>query len=301
VGSGADESVVEVDNETDERGGTVDEDRDESLLVDGLLSRLDAFRVLRAKDEDEASAALEALGVDGAVEVEMVAELSARSVLAHPERFVTAHVAVMKALEVLDRNRSRQPALRLGGPLRPLAAGLVAQLARMQLEGYERKVLNNLGSLYRRREAQTVEDTVEHRRLRRARKQVDRIREGVAGGGAALTTLLLSGAALSVVGTGVSSVLETINAHWWALLVATVAFVAVALAACWVILQSAAVARRRIRITLDEPLDALYETVGDAGQPPQDPTRQFAFFSLLALTIGWIVVPVAIGVVLWPD
>lgn len=59
-------------------------------------------------------------------------------------------------------------------------------------------------------------------------------------------------------------------------------------------------ARKRIRITLDAPLDALYETIGGAGEPPPDPTRRFTLYSLIALVTGWIVIPMAIGAVLWP-
>lgn len=273
----------------------------EPLLIHRLLERVDAFRVLREHDEHEALAQLEALGIDGVVEADMVAELGASAVLAHPDQFPGAHAAVMKGLEVLDRNRGRQPALRLGGPLRPVAAMLVGQFARMQIEGHERKVLRWLGGLYRRREAQTVLRSPEHLLLSRACRQVDRSRSDVAGGGAALTKLLLGGAAVSVASTALSSVLDAINASRWAFVFVTVLCVAIALGACWVILQSAAVARRRIRIALDEPLHALYETIGDAGHPPHDPTRQFVLFSFIALAVGWIVVPVAVGVVLWPS
>lgn len=273
----------------------------EPLLIHRLLERVDAFRVLRENDEHEAHARLEALGIDGVVEADMVAELGAPSVLAHPDQFLEAHAAVMKGLEVLDRNRARQPALRLGGPLRPVASALVGQLAKMQIEGHERKVLRWLAGLYRRREAQTVLRSPEHLLLSRACRQVDRSRDDVAGGGAALTKLLLGGAAVSVASTAISSVLDAINASRWIFAFVTVLCVAIALGACWVILQSAAVARRRIRIALDEPLHALYETIGDAGSPPHDPTRHFVFFSLVALAVGWIVVPVAVGVVLWPS
>jgi hypothetical protein len=273
----------------------------EPSLVGRILGRLDAFSVLRERDEDQALAQLEALGVDGAVESEMLAELSARMVLADPERFVEAHAAVMKGLEVLARHRARAPALRVGGPVRPVAGVLVGQFSRMQLDGYERKVLRRLGSLYRRREAQTVAGSADQLLLRRARKQVDRLRSEVTGGGVAFTKLLLGGAVFSVASTGLSSLLDTINAHWWVFAIVAALFVLLALGTFWVILQSAAIARKRIRITLDEPLQSLYDTVGGAGEPPDDPTRQFALFSLIALVVGWIVIPVAVGLLLWPD
>lgn len=274
---------------------------DEPPLVERLLDRLDAYRVLSEHDESEALAQLEALGIDGTAEADMIAELSSREILAHPDRFVDAHIATMKALEVLDRNRSRRPALRVGGPLRPVARSLVGQFAAMQIESYERKVLNALGEIYRRREAQTIHESGEHHLLRRARKQVERLRAEMTGGGPALTKLLVGGAAFSLVSTAFSSLLDTINAHWWVFVIVTAGFVAFALATFWVILQSAAVARKRIRIALDRPLPALYETIGGVGAPPRDPTRQFALYSLIALVVGWVVVPAAIGLLLWPD
>jgi hypothetical protein len=286
------------DAETDRRRGDAD-DGDDGL--DRLLGRLDAVRVLSERDEDEALAELEALAVQGRVETEMVAELAVRDVLAHPDRFVTSHVALMKALEVLDRNGGRTPELRIGGPLRPAATVLVQTLARLQVERYQRTVLSRVGDLYRRREAQSIAGSHEHVMLRRARWQVDRLLAEAPSGGLAITGLLLGGAALSFLGAAVSSVLDAINAHWWALLLTVLVFVAIALATCWVLIRSAATARRRIRITIDQPLAALYETVGGAGEPPDDPTRQFTLYSLLALIVGWVVVPAALGLLLWPD
>lgn len=271
------------------------------LRIERLLDRLDALRVLRERDESQALAELEAIGVSGPVEAEMMGQLAFPVVLAHPGRFPAAHRTVMKALEVLDRNQSRMPTVRVRGPLRPVAAALVAVMGSLQIEWHERKVLENLGNIYRRRDAQTEAASVEHMLLRRARRQVERIAAQTPGGGMAISKLLAGGAALSFISAGVSSLLDAINAHWWAFAIAAAVAVSLALSMFWVVLQSAAVARRRIRITLDEPLRALYETIGGVGDPPRDWTRQFVVVALVSLVVGWVLVPVAVGFVLWPD
>ena len=79
------------------------------------------------------------------------------------------------------------------------------------------------------------------------------------------------------------------------LLLVAAAFAALALGGFWCILQAAAIARRRTRIALDQPLRALWETIGAAGHPPKDQSRQFATYAALLLVLGWIVVPVAIA------
>jgi len=45
---------------------------------------------------------------------------------------------------------------------------------------------------------------------------------------------------------------------------------------------------------LDQPLRALWETIGAAGHPPRDQSRQFAIIAVVLLVLAWVVVPVAI-------
>ena len=78
------------------------------------------------------------------------------------------------------------------------------------------------------------------------------------------------------------------------LLIVAGVFAALALGAFWCILKAAAIARRRTRIALDQPLHALWETIGSAGHPPKDQSRQFATYAVILLIVAWIVVPVAI-------
>ena len=59
----------------------------------------------------------------------------------------------------------------------------------------------------------------------------------------------------------------------------------------WVILRGAAVARRRIKLTLDGPLNALWETIGRCGSPPSDPARTFGLIAVILALLPWLLIP----------
>jgi hypothetical protein len=73
--------------------------------------------------------------------------------------------------------------------------------------------------------------------------------------------------------------------------IAVVAAFLLLAAASWVILQGAAIARRRIKLSLDRPLAALWETVGWCGSPPKDTSRTLAAYALIITIVGWLVIP----------
>jgi hypothetical protein len=277
-------------------------DHDDGLLLDRLLGRLDALKVLRERDEAGASAALEAIGVTGKVEAQIVAELADTSPLAFPERFEESHRTVMRALEVLDRNGSRAPSeLRIRQPfkvLTPLASVLVQMMVSFQVKSHLRTTIGQLARLYARREATCVAGSTDFMRLRLARKQALRLSQDYRGGGLGIVGLLAGGAALSVLGSIGSAIVDAANANRLMLGLIGAAFVSILLAAFWVIIQSAAIARSRIRIALDEPLRAMFETIGNAGDPPRDPTRQFVIISAVTLVVGWLLLPTLLGILL---
>ena len=64
------------------------------------------------------------------------------------------------------------------------------------------------------------------------------------------------------------------------------------------ILQGAAVARRRIRLTIDRPLNALWETVGSCGHPPEDTASTFAIAAITLTAVGWLLIPLGVFLVL---
>jgi hypothetical protein len=82
--------------------------------------------------------------------------------------------------------------------------------------------------------------------------------------------------------------------EWWVALVVGAIGVAVGLLVSWFVLRGAALASRRIRLSVSPPLSALWRTVGSCGNPPQDQSRRFAVVAI-SLTLGvWIVLPLLV-------
>jgi len=59
----------------------------------------------------------------------------------------------------------------------------------------------------------------------------------------------------------------------------------------WVMLRGAAVARRRSQLIMGAPLAALWETIGDAGHPPEDDATQIATFAIVLTAVIWLALP----------
>ena len=57
------------------------------------------------------------------------------------------------------------------------------------------------------------------------------------------------------------------------------------------LLQGAATARHRAHLLLDGPLRALWETIGRAGNPPEDDATTIAAVAIVMTLLGWFVVP----------
>jgi hypothetical protein len=276
----------------DERQGELA--KTEHLLLDELTDRLDTLKLFRVDDEQRAGAILEQFGAKGKVESEMLDQLAVRAPLQYPDRFEEAHRTAMRALEVFDRNAARAPSNLGVGPLQPVASFVVQLLIRVIVRDYQKTVIEQTRELYARREATSVKGSPEFGMLRLARWQADRLAPGLQKKSLGLPTFLLGGAALSGVGSLLQGLLVSAAHNKIVLLVVAAVFSALALAGFWCILKAAAIARRRTRIALDQPLRALWETIGAAGRPPRDQSRQFATYAVILLALAWIVVPIAI-------
>jgi hypothetical protein len=270
--------------------------RTEHLVLDELTDRLDTLKLLRADDEQRADAILEQFGAKGQVESDMLDQLSLRAPLHYPDRFEEAHRTTMRALEVFDRNAARPPSNLHVGPLEPLASYVVQLLIRIIVRDYQKTVVNQIRQLYARRWANSAKGSPEFGMLRLARLEMERLAPDYQRKSVGLPTFLLGGAALSGVASVFQQVLVEAAHNRVLVLVLAAAFVALALGGFWCILRAAAIARRRVRIALDQPLLALWETIGAAGHPPRDQSRQFAIYAVVLLVVAWVVVPVAITV-----
>ena len=269
----------------------------EHLLLDELSQRLDTLKLFTTNDEQRADAILEQFGAKGRVESEMLEELGARAPLHYPDRFEEAHRTAMRALEVFDRNAARPPSnLHAPGPLAPVASFVVQFLIRMIVRDYEKSVVTQIRKLYARRWANSEKGSPEFGMLRLARLEVEKLAPDFEKSSLGIPTFLLGGAALSGVASAFQGFLVGAIHNGALLVIVACVFAALALSGFWCVLKAAAIARRRTRIALDQPLHALWQTIGMAGHPPKDHSRQFATYAVILLVLAWIVVPVAITI-----
>ncbi len=267
---------------------------DKNLVLDELEERLARFRSFRKTDSGEADRVLDELGAHNAVDRDIVLELSATRALGHPDRFPEAHALVMRSLEVLDRNGGRGVKLSGIGPLAALAGPLVQLVARFIVRSHQATVIDAVRHLYSRRESSCAHGDPNRQALARARIHAERVAVGYKRNPLGLPSLLIvaGGAAVSSLGRTISGAISATTS--FAVLATVVSFLVFG-AAAWIILRGAAVARRRIRLTVERPLAALWETVGRCGKPPKDQARQFALIAILLTALGWIVVPIGLG------
>lgn len=266
-----------------------DDDRSRLLLLDELGQHLEQFRLL--DDDEHADEVLAELGGSGKVERDILTELSTTAPLAHPERVLEAHGLAMHALEVLSRNGSRPPSqLRLGW-LTPVAQSAVQQVIRYIVRQHQSHVLDSVRDLYTRRVAWTPAADPSRLALVRARLDVERATSAYKKKSAGVPTFLAGGAAVSSLTQVARGAGSAAGGSRAGVIVAVVAGFVLLAAASWVILRGAAIARRRIRLTMDRPLAALWETIGWCGHPPKDSARSFAIVAIALTAVGWLLIP----------
>ena len=271
---------------------------DEPLLVDDLSERLDRFRILYDRDDAATDELLAELGGQGKVEKEMMRELAATRVLGCPDRVPEAHAVAMRALEVLSRNGSRPPSsLRPLGPLTRVARYLVQQVIRYVVRRHQHQVVESLRDLYSRRLGWVPPGDPARSVLLRARLDVERSAPAYKKNTIGVPAFLLGGAVVSSVTQGLRrSVTAAAGSRVGVIVALASAFVLIA-ASSWVILQGAAIARRRIKLSLDRPLAALWETIGWCGRPPRDTSSLMAAIAIALTVAGWLLIPLGLFLV----
>jgi hypothetical protein len=259
-----------------------------------LLDRIDALRVLRAETPEERGALLEKLAGSGKAEQDIVRELSKRNPLWRPDRFEEAHRWVMRSIEVLDRNGARGAKLPKLGPLGVVAGFVVQLLTRWIVKGHQNSVVTRVRKLYERREANSVWGSPEHRMLRRARIDAARVEQGYKADKLGLPTFLLGGAIFSSIVSGFQSLVRSALNSTTGQVIFSLSLGVILAGLAWAALYAAAVARRRIRLCIDQPMRALWETIGACGNPPRDESYNFAIYAIVLLVLAWIAIPLAI-------
>lgn len=267
-----------------------------NVLIDELSDRLRALRRLTHNDDEAGTTSvLDEFGAKGKVEKEIVQELSALNPLYVPQRFAAAHHLVMRSLEVLDRNGARPASMPRMGPLSPVAGFLVQLVARFIVRNHQAEVITQIRNLYIRREANSPRDSAERRMLRWARMDAERMLPTLKKNPLGVPTFLLGGAAISWLSSALGSAIEGAKSKI-GLLILLVALVLLLTGITWAVLRGSAVARSRINMSLDGPLRALWETIGMAGKPPKDSSRQFALIAIILTGVLFILLPVALAV-----
>jgi hypothetical protein len=259
-----------------------------------LLDRIDALRVLRADSPEQQGAILEQIAGKGRAEQDIVKELSKIRPLWRPDRFEEAHRMAMRSLEVLDRNGARPPKMPRLGALTPIAGYIVQQMTRWIVKGYQNRLVTRLRKLYERREANSEWGSSEHVMLRRARINAVQVEPGYKGNQLGLPTFLLGGAILSTVVSGLRAFFVWAISGIVGVIVFTLVLAVVFVSLAWAALYAAGVARRRIRLSTDQPIKALFETIGACGNPPKDDSYTFAVYAIVLLVLAWILIPAAL-------
>ncbi len=170
-------------------------------------------------------------------------------------------------------------------------------MARTIVRGHVSNVVHALSRLYARRESQSQTASGERRMLARARIQADRLTLGYKGGSLPLPTVLIGGAAVPVLAS-IARQFGAVKGQGPLLIVPLGVILAIAFAVlAWVLLQGAGLAHRRIKVTLDPSLAALYETIGHCGNPPRDDSAAIAAAAIALTALAWFVVPIAIAII----
>jgi hypothetical protein len=261
-----------------------------------LLDRIDALRVLRADSAEEKGRLLEEIGGPGKVEQEIVSQLSKIKPLWEPAKFPEAHRHAMRSLEVLDRNGVRgAPMPRLLGPLKPIVGIIVQLVTRWIVRGYQNSLASNIRKLYERREANSIWGSPAHVLLRRARINAVQVEQGLRSNPIGVPGFLLGGAVVSGLFSGIGNLVGKAVDSNSARIAVGIAIGVIMLGLSWVALYAASIARRRIRLTTDQPVRALWDTIGAAGNPPRDHSYHFALIAIILLIVAALAIPIVIS------
>ncbi len=261
-----------------------------------LFDRIDAVRVLRASTPEEKGRLLEEIGGPGQAEQDIVDQLAKTKPLWNPHLFPAAHNMAMRSLEVLDRNGVRgAPMPRLLGPLRPIVGYVVKLVTRWIVRGYQNNLASSIRRLYERREANSVWGSHDHVILRRARINAVQVEQGLKSNPVGIPGFLLGGAVLSgVFSLLVDGVGKAVDNRIGSIILSGLVVVLM-LGLSWVALYAASIARRRIRLSTEQPIGALWDVIGAAGNPPRDNSYHFALIAIILMILSVLAIPLLVS------
>lgn len=263
--------------------------------VDNPIERLE----LLAGDDTAIASFLDELDVRSPREREMLTELARTHSVIEPARFEAAHRRAVAALETLGRHGYHGS--RVGaslGPFKSLVRWAVQLVARYIVVSYLRDVATEMRNLYWLREMQTPRGTPEHTMLFRARGEAEGLREIFKRRTIGVPSFVIGGLALPLLATVFRAANGFAFATWWIALLVGIAGALIGVAISWVALRGTAMASRRIRLTVGDPLERLWTAIGSCRRPPRDQSRTFAIVAIALTTGVWIVLPTLVGIAL---
>ena len=257
-----------------------------------FLEQLDRTRQVFSGDaEDAGGRALADYAGDATVDARISLQLGCAATLAQPEAFLAAHRQLARAMEVYDREGSRDPNVPNLWILTPVAEYIVETIADYIKKSYLRQVANGVRRLYHRREVQSPPEAPERATLTRARIEMDRLALGLPASSNTLFGLIAGGAVVSAL----ASLLRSVGAlrlddPYVLVSVGAVTF-AVATAISGALLRGAAIARHRSRLIMLPALAELWQTIGNCGDPPEDDGDTIATTAVVITALAWLVLP----------
>jgi hypothetical protein len=265
--------------------------------IDSFTEKLDAFHTLRSRDPDAADDFLASLGGEfSRAEEAIVAEMASTTVLAEPARFVGANRRVVKAIEVLYRNGHRPAPIKGWWFLKPVAQALQVFVTAFITRSHANAVLQNVLELYTSRENQATRGSDDYKQLIFARWNLDKMNQRYRADSFSIPTFLIGGVTFATVATWITELLTAIVGSKVLLIGFVLIMLGLIAAIGSGIVQSAGIAKRRIALTTEPPLQTLYEVVGSAGVPPRDHAWAFALGAIGVLIVVWLLMPgVVIG------
>jgi hypothetical protein len=265
-------------------------------VFDDVDAWLDRVQIVD-ENEDEVARFLDSLDLHGPQEREMLVELARKTTLAKPDDFPAAHRRAVAALETLGRHGYRSAAIPRW--LRPRFFGrfVVELVARYVVVSYLRRVSTDLRNLYWLRAIQSPAGANERIVLRRARVEAEGLIVVFKRRELGLPSFVVGGVLVPIVLALLRLIQSLSLSEWWASVLVALVGALVVLVVSAVALRGAAMASRRIRLATRAPLQALWDAIGSAGDPPHDQSRKFAIVAIVVTTLTWFVVPVALAIV----
>jgi hypothetical protein len=262
-------------------------------LEEAYDSPLERLQLLGG-DDAAIAAFLDELDVRGPRDREMLSELARPAPLARPERFESDHRRVLVALESLRRHghHGARAGEKLGIFRTPIRY-LVELVARYVVVSHVKNVSMSLRNLYWLREMQSESGSKELELLRPARFDAQALVEITKSREIGVPTFVIGGLLIPA-GISIWRLASGAVREWWIALLVGVIGIAVGLVISWFVLRGAALASRRIRLSVTQPLAEVWRSVGHCGSPPRDQSRRFAIVAITLTLCAWIVLPLLV-------